>query len=255
MDDDVGEVRPAPRQRRVDQEEAGRLVEAGGGVGAPREGQPAQPGGEQQLQQQRRPEHRQRHARHREQADGCVAQPLPAGRGGHPGWDARQNGERGRGQGELEGGRKEPAEVLGYRALGGERHAQIAPNQLLKVRRVLRQHRCVEVQVLAHLLHLLGSGPRPGVQRGGIRGHQPGHNEGDGDHAQDHQQAGGHPAQQVSGSDQPGPAGGARRCRPGSSGGLTHAGPAVCQALASISFHRASMWARVVQIEPTATRT
>ena len=62
-------------------------------------------------------------------------------------------------------------------------------------------------------------------------------------------------AQQVPGPDEPGPAGGAGRCWPGPSRGSAHAVPAICQALAWISFHNASIWARVVQIEPTATRT
>ncbi len=123
----------------------------------PRSRHPAEPGVEEQQPDQPEPERRHRVAEEADDADGLVDPgPLPVG-GDQPHRHAEEDADEDAERRHLQRGREDAGEVVGHRAAGGDRHAEVAGQDVADVGGELHDQRPVEAHGDARVLvDLLG---------------------------------------------------------------------------------------------------
>ena len=178
MLDRVDEGSEVPGQQAVDGQQAGDVRRRRhGGVEAAAERQPAELGVEQQLQQQRHPEHRQREPGDRGQPPGRVRARPPPVRGHRAGDDREHEPGHQRIARELDRGGQERRDVGAHVPAGDEREPQVAVQEIAQVVPVLDDERIVQAVEAGEVGDLGRAGLRAGQQPGRVAGHHPGQEE------------------------------------------------------------------------------
>ncbi|MNE32299.1 hypothetical protein D3C80_1259050 [compost metagenome] len=150
----TGEGLPVTRQRRVDQQQAGDLVDHAvvGQVDAPCSARPTQPGVEHQQAHHADPENRRGVAEQGDDPRHMVANPPLIAGGDHAQRQADQHAEQDGQRCQLDGGREHPPDVFEYRVASKQRVAEITVQQVVQVHPELGPDRFVQAHRSVHLV-------------------------------------------------------------------------------------------------------